>query len=126
MEGKFYPATPLGEFDDIHAALESVGVRGHYADVIVAEMDSAATAPSAYRCAVNGEDGPDDSALVIVPLEGDRVAIYLGFPSLLADSRDGALMLAAEALLDAALAGEFEEPPVINAFQWHAPRTVLQ
>ncbi|MGB8423168.1 hypothetical protein [Paraburkholderia sp.] len=126
MEGKFYPATPLGEFDDIHAALESVGVRGHYADVIVADMDGVPDAPSAYRCAVNGEDGADQSALVIVPLESGRTAIYLGFFGLLADSRDDALMLAAEALIDDALAGKFEEPPVINAFQWHAPRTVLQ
>jgi hypothetical protein len=39
MEGKFYPATPLDKFDDIHSALKSGDVHGHYADLIVAEAD---------------------------------------------------------------------------------------
>jgi hypothetical protein len=64
--------------------------------------------------------------LVILSLDAGSVAIYLDFPNLWADSFDDALMLVAEALLDDALAGKLEEPPVINAFLWHAPRTVLQ
>lgn len=126
LQDKWYPATPLGEFDDIHSALKSVNVHGHYAELIAADMDNTIGVPSAYRCAVDGDDGAAQSALVIVPLVGGRTAIYLGFFGLLADSRIDALMLAAEALVDDALAGKFKEPPVLDAFQWQQPRRVLQ
>lgn len=123
---KWYPVTPIGEFDDIRSALADVGLSGHDAEVIIAGMDRTPHVPTPYRCVVNGKDGPAETMLVIVPLDGGRIALYLGFFGLLADTREEAMMAVAAVLIDDALAGKFEEPPEINAFQWRLPQEVFQ
>lgn len=128
MHEKFFPAAHMGDFDDPHAALHSVGVTGHLADMVISGLDDTPGEVAAYMACLEDseEDSPSQPMLVIQPLERGRIGLYLGFLGLLADSRDEALILAAEGLIDAALAGEFKEPPVLNAFQWKAPRRILQ
>jgi hypothetical protein len=128
MHGKYYPALHMGDFDDLHVALRSVGVTGHAADLCIAGLCDSDGVPVAYMANLAGEDEnlPSQPMLVMLPLEDNRVGLYLGFFGLLADSRDAALMLGVEGVIDAAAAGEFEEPPTFDAFAWNTPRRVLQ
>ncbi|QNB10898.1 hypothetical protein G5S35_04465 [Paraburkholderia tropica] len=128
MSGKFYPAVHMGNFDNPHSALHSVGVTGQGADLFIAGMDYALGEPVTQLVNIKGEE--EDAAihpmLVLLPLEHNRVGLYLGFFGLLADSREAALMLAARGLIDVALSGGFETPPTLDAFPWTEPRSAMQ
>lgn len=128
MHDKYYPALHMGDFDDPHIALRSVGVTGHAADLCIAGMHGSAGEPAAYLANIEGEDenAASQPMLVMLPLECNRVGLYLGFFGLLADSREAALMLAIDGVVDATLAGEIVEPPSFDAFAWKQPRGGLQ
>jgi hypothetical protein len=128
MHEKYYPALHMGDFDDPHVALNSVGVTGHMAELLIAGMNDAPGELAAYLANLEGEEenAASQPMLVMLPLERNRVGLYLGFFGLLANSHDAALALAVEGVTDAALTGEIKGPLTFEAFQWKQPRRVLQ
>ncbi|WP_322008276.1 hypothetical protein [Paraburkholderia tropica] len=127
MNEKFYPAVHMGNFDTPHSALHSVGVTGQIAELFITDMDYAIGEPVAYQVSIKGEEesAAIQPMLVLLPLEHNRVGLYLGFFGLLADSRDAAIMLAAHGIVEVALSGGFDTPPTLDAFPWKEPRSVM-
>lgn len=125
----WYPAVELGTYATAHDALASGGVTGELADFIVAGLDDAPGEFVAYRVRIDDDDESDarlQPVLVLAPHTGHRVRLFLGYSGLLADTADDAMMLAAAAMVDAAIAGAFDEPPVLTAIEWCGARGVLQ
>ncbi len=123
MDG-YYPAVQIGVFADALAALASVGIAGQRADMIAADVRERPGEPLAYSARVNGDD--DQYALTLAPEKTGRIGLYVGFFRHRYESRDEALRTLAAAMLPDSLAGKFDEPPTLNAFQWIAPREALQ
>ena len=127
MEGMFYPALHLGDFEDAHSALHSVGVSGALADMCVAGLADNPGYPAAYRAdMIDADEATTKTVIVLAPAGQSSIRLCFGFIDLLATSETEALRLIRDAHKNGSLHSTAEPEPHFYAFQWVAPRRVLQ
>ena len=127
MKGMFYPALHLGDFEDAHSALNSVGVSGALADMCVAGLADNPGYPAAYRAdMIDTDESATKTVIVLAPVGQSSIRLCFGFIDLLATSEAEALRLVRDTLKDDSRHSTVEPERPFYAFQWVAPRRVLQ
>ena len=127
MTTRFYPALHLGDFDTAPVALARVGVTGAAAELIVATLNGRPSEPAAFQAQFAGDEHVTAAQplLVLVRTAAGSFGLYVGYFSLLSDTRAAALLKLSAALIDDVLTGEYEVP-TIDAFPWDEPAEIRQ
>jgi hypothetical protein len=126
-EGRYFPAVLLGEFVNAHAAVRSIGITGHTADLCAFGLADKPERPTIYEAEFLAGGTKRTIILVLYTTGAGTVRLLLGYFDLLAESEQEALRLAVEAAANGdILAGDFGEEPMFSAFQWTSPRGLLQ
>ena len=126
-EGKYFPALLLGEYADAYTAMQDLGINGQVADLCIFGLADRPEHPTIYEAELLVGETKTNIILVLYMTAAGPVRILFGYPELLAESEQEALLLATKALAAGKIpAGDFGEEPKFSAFLWSAPRGAIQ
>jgi hypothetical protein len=125
MRQRFFPSLHLGDFVDAHDALASVGIHGHLADLLVADVIDEGGSPVAYEATMFDDAQDVRTVLVLAPTESGTLSVGYGYLDLAADTEEEAALMAASGIASG-VATECFEPPTFLILPVIAPRRVLQ
>lgn len=126
MEDKFYPALHLGAFSSVHEALSSVGISGHVADLLAADVCDQGNTPAAYEATISDFATDIRTVLVLAPRGDGGIDVCYGYPDLASDTEEEALLKAVNGIERNIAADDVRSPVCLMAFQLATPRRVLQ
>lgn len=117
---RFYPVLHLGDFETAAAALGSVGVTGAAAELVISSLVDRPNEPAAFQAQFSGDEHVTAAQplLVVIQTATGSFGLYVGYFSMLSDTRAAALLKLSAAIIDDVLAGEYEMP-TIDAFLWN-------
>ncbi|QUP53559.1 hypothetical protein GO998_07160 [Ralstonia syzygii] len=114
-ERQYYPAIYVCDFTSPQAALESLGITGKDAEFVVSGFVNGAEQPLVIQCFVTVKNMDVGlSAIVLHERPRGVVGLWFGLFAHLSSTPDEALA----SLVDELLAGEPQDPPTVDVFEW--------